>query len=202
MCVHIKPSNAVNELKCIHILCKQIKNKWKIYFNNNLIDYILHPLFILFTKRQKNIGPIIIGDLNCQEPYVTLKDKENVEIFYSDKFVHLINEENNTMVKKNVNFTNRAYDRIIIEKKLKSYFYKPYVFRYDKLYNLTKKETLLISNHYPIEITFKINVYRNKIINILNKSIKTSFMVGICFVFIKKINIKRFTNLINLTFLI
>jgi hypothetical protein len=91
------------------------------------------------------------------------------------------------MVKKYGKIINRAYDRIIIESFLKPYFYKPYVFKYNKVYNLTEKETLLISNHYPIEITFKINIYKNKIINILNKSIKISFIVGICFVFTKKI---------------
>uniref|UniRef100_A0A4W4G7E2 Deoxyribonuclease n=1 Tax=Electrophorus electricus TaxID=8005 RepID=A0A4W4G7E2_ELEEL len=124
---HTSPKHAMKEMEELFGVFQVVKKKWKI----------------------ENV--MLLGDLNADCGYVTIKGLKNLRLRNDPKFHWLITDEQDTTVRDT---THCAYDRIIVHgKELISGIVpesaQPFDFR--KEFSLTQQEALDVSDHYPVE---------------------------------------------------
>ena len=123
---HIKPSDAVNEIKA------------------------LEDVYAYGSKHFKDKEAIIMGDLNADCSYMNNNELDRAFFNTSDFFHNVIPRSTDTTTKDS---TDCAYDRIILTDDLFFSKESPKVFNFLKELNLTEDEALQISDHFPVEVT-------------------------------------------------
>uniref|UniRef100_A0A3B1JK05 Deoxyribonuclease n=1 Tax=Astyanax mexicanus TaxID=7994 RepID=A0A3B1JK05_ASTMX len=115
----------------------------------------LYGVFQFIKKKWRTENVMLLGDLNADCGYVTIKGLKNLRLRNDPKFSWLITNEQDTTVREK---THCAYDRIIVHgKELISGIVpesaQPFNFKYE--FSLTEQEALEVSDHYPIEVDLK-----------------------------------------------
>ena len=91
---------------------------------------------------------MILGDLNASCDYITLFDLANNALRNED-FDWWIGDDADTTVHN----TFCAYDRIITSTDMSQFIYSPAnIYNFPKALNLTRSQSLRISDHYPVEV--------------------------------------------------
>ncbi|KAM4740664.1 deoxyribonuclease-1-like isoform 2-T2 [Anableps anableps] len=126
--VHTKPEDAKKELDELYDLFLHIESKW----------------------RTDNV--MILGDFNADGLYVSKKAMETIRIRSNMNFHWLIGDDVDTTVSaKNTN----TYDRIVVygDDMLQAVVpNSAKAFNFQEAYNLSTKEALKVSDHYPVEV--------------------------------------------------
>ncbi|XP_066499356.1 deoxyribonuclease I-like 1-like [Hoplias malabaricus] len=115
----------------------------------------LFEVFRAVKKKWKTENVMLLGDLNADCGYVTIKGLRNLKMRNDPKFHWLIKDEQDTTVREK---THCAYDRIIIHgKELISGIVveSAQPFNFKKEFRLTEQEALEVSDHYPVEVDLK-----------------------------------------------
>ncbi|XP_004412438.1 PREDICTED: deoxyribonuclease gamma isoform X2 [Odobenus rosmarus divergens] len=102
-------------------------------------------------RRWKAENFIFMGDFNAGCSYVPKKAWKNIRLRTDPRFVWLIADQEDTTVKGS---TSCAYDRIVLrgQEIISSVVPKSNsTFNFQKVYELTEKEALDVSDHFPVE---------------------------------------------------
>uniref|UniRef100_A0A667YZX7 Deoxyribonuclease n=1 Tax=Myripristis murdjan TaxID=586833 RepID=A0A667YZX7_9TELE len=132
--LHTSPNNTTKELDAVVDVFNDIRKKWKT------------------EVKSKNV--IFLGDFNADCGYLAKKNRKNVRLITDPAFIWLINDKNDTTVRKS---TDCAYDRIVVhgEKVARAIVplsAKPFNFK--KEFRLSEDQALEVSDHYPVERSF------------------------------------------------
>ncbi|XP_076027330.1 deoxyribonuclease I-like 1-like isoform X3 [Genypterus blacodes] len=130
---HTSPKTAMKEMDELYAVFKGIYKKWKT----------------------ENV--VILGDLNADCSYVTIKGWKAVRLRNDPKFRWLIGDEQDTTVRER---THCAYDRIVIHGREIMSSIVPgsaQPFNFKEKFHLTEEEALEVSDHYPVEVDLKPN---------------------------------------------
>ncbi|XP_034725488.1 deoxyribonuclease 1 like 4, tandem duplicate 2 isoform X1 [Etheostoma cragini] len=128
--VHTKPDDSLKELDELHDVVDDIRKKWKT-------DNIM-----------------ILGDFNADGRYLSKKKKDKIRIS-SAPYHWLIGEDVDTT---SSNCNDNTYDRIVVYGQTMLDAIVPRsakAFNFQTAFNLTDKEALSISDHYPVEVELK-----------------------------------------------
>ncbi|KAL6458936.1 hypothetical protein MHYP_G00324080 [Metynnis hypsauchen] len=128
---HTCPTKAMKEMEALFGVFQAVKKKWKT----------------------ENV--MLLGDLNADCGYVTIKGLKSLRLRNDPRFCWLITDEEDTTVRDK---THCAYDRIIVHgKELISGIVpesaQPFNFKNE--FRLTEQEALEVSDHYPVEVDLK-----------------------------------------------
>lgn len=150
--VHIKPTDAANELRN---LSKVIEQSMLVYDLDNVI---------------------ILGDLNADCAYISKSKSQTIPLFYEAQYMWVINSTVDTTTGP----TNCAYDRIILRgDEIIEYFSNGGVYRFDNVLNLTAEETGELSDHYPVYSAFTIpSNIKYYVYQVLNNDVTNKKLVG------------------------
>ncbi|KAL7884932.1 hypothetical protein AOLI_G00077020 [Acnodon oligacanthus] len=115
----------------------------------------LFGVFQAVKKKWKTENVMLLGDLNADCGYVTIKGLKSLRLRNDPRFRWLITDEEDTTVRDK---THCAYDRIIVHgKELISGIVpesaQPFNFKNE--FRLTEQEALEVSDHYPVEVDLK-----------------------------------------------
>ncbi|XP_034550791.1 deoxyribonuclease I-like 1-like [Notolabrus celidotus] len=130
---HTCPKNAMKEMDQLYTVFKGVHQKWKT-------DNVM-----------------ILGDLNADCSYVTIKGWRAVRLRSDPRFRWLIGDEQDTTVREK---THCAYDRIIVHGREIMSCIVPgsaQPFNFKENFHLTEEEALEVSDHYPVEVDLKPN---------------------------------------------
>jgi endonuclease/exonuclease/phosphatase family metal-dependent hydrolase len=151
--VHVKPDDAVQEMIALRHVYEEVKRQWSPNTLRTLLSDIKTklPFFVHWLVPVKiTIGPILMGDLNCAQNYISLKSRASIHIFTDPSLKWLVDSTTDTTVSSN---TNYAYDHIIVPKKQEKYFdNKAEVIKFDKIMGISSHDALDISDHYPVSV--------------------------------------------------
>ncbi|KAF7258883.1 hypothetical protein EG68_03752 [Paragonimus skrjabini miyazakii] len=128
--VHLDPDDVIQEMKTLY---RTVENYRR-------------------CKRLQNV--LIVGDMNLDCSYAPARERSTLSFHTNPSYFWLISDRHDTTVSKNV----CAYDRMIAygSRLLKAIGNKKAeVYRFDEDLHLTNKQAKLISDHYPIEVTFE-----------------------------------------------
>lgn len=128
--VHIAPEEAVEEMKHLQKVRDSVSRK----------------------LRTSNI--ILMGDMNADCNFFRESKWQEVPMRMSSNYLWPICDDTDTTVKS----THCAYDRFIIGGKTLRKAYIPgyaKAYRFDDAFSLSQEEALKVSDHYPVEISFK-----------------------------------------------
>ncbi|CAK6951318.1 deoxyribonuclease I-like 1-like [Scomber scombrus] len=117
----------------------------------------LYTVFREITKKWKTDNVMILGDLNADCSYVTIKGWRAVRLRSDPKFRWLIGDEQDTTVREK---TQCAYDRIIVHGREIISSIVPgsaQPFNFKESFHLTEEEALEVSDHFPVEVDLKPN---------------------------------------------
>uniref|UniRef100_A0A667YNU8 Deoxyribonuclease n=1 Tax=Myripristis murdjan TaxID=586833 RepID=A0A667YNU8_9TELE len=136
--LHTSPNNTTKELDAVVDVFNDIRKKWKT----------------------ENV--IFLGDFNADCGYLAKKNRKNVRLITDPAFIWLINDKNDTTVRKS---TDCAYDRIVVhgEKVARAIVplsAKPFNFK--KEFRLSEDQALEVSDHYPVEVLLKASASRQQ----------------------------------------
>uniref|UniRef100_UPI0037E7E558 deoxyribonuclease I-like 1-like n=1 Tax=Semicossyphus pulcher TaxID=241346 RepID=UPI0037E7E558 len=130
---HTCPRNAMKEMDQLYTVFKGIHQKWNT-------DNVM-----------------ILGDLNADCSYVTIKGWRAVRLRSDPRFRWLIGDEQDTTVREK---THCAYDRIIVHGREIISCIVPgsaQPFNFKESFHLTEEEALEVSDHFPVEVDLKPN---------------------------------------------
>ncbi|KAM6981485.1 deoxyribonuclease I-like 1-like isoform 5-T6 [Tautogolabrus adspersus] len=130
---HTCPKNAMKEMDQLYTVFKGVHQKWKT-------DNVM-----------------ILGDLNADCSYVTIKGWRAVRLRSDPRFRWLIGDEQDTTVREK---THCAYDRIIVHGREITSCIVPgsaQPFNFKENFHLTEEEALEVSDHFPVEVDLKPN---------------------------------------------
>ncbi|XP_060913841.1 deoxyribonuclease I-like 1-like [Labrus mixtus] len=130
---HTCPRNAMKEMDQLYTVFKGVHQKWKT-------DNVM-----------------ILGDLNADCSYVTIKGWRAVRLRSDPRFRWLIGDEQDTTVREK---THCAYDRIIVHGREIISCIVPgsaQPFNFKENFHLTEEEALEVSDHFPVEVDLKPN---------------------------------------------
>ncbi|XP_041654462.1 deoxyribonuclease I-like 1-like [Cheilinus undulatus] len=130
---HTCPKNAMKEMDQLYTVFKEVHQKWKT-------DNVM-----------------ILGDLNADCNYVTIKGWRAVRLRSDPRFHWLIGDEQDTTVREK---THCAYDRIIVHGREIISCIVPgsaQPFNFKENFHLTEEEALEVSDHFPVEVDLKPN---------------------------------------------
>ncbi|XP_020487895.1 deoxyribonuclease I-like 1-like [Labrus bergylta] len=130
---HTCPRNAMKEMDQLYTVFKGVHQKWKT-------DNVM-----------------ILGDLNADCSYVTIKGWRAVRLRSDPRFRWLIGDEQDTTVREK---THCAYDRIIVHGREIISSIVPgsaQPFNFKENFHLTEEEALEVSDHFPVEVDLKPN---------------------------------------------
>ncbi|CAJ1085370.1 deoxyribonuclease I-like 1-like [Xyrichtys novacula] len=130
---HTCPKNAMKEMDQLYTVFKGVHQKWK---TDNVV---------------------ILGDLNADCSYVTIKGWRAVRLRSDPRFRWLIGDEQDTTVREK---THCAYDRIIVHGREIISCIVPgsaQPFNFKESFHLTEEEALEVSDHFPVEVDLKPN---------------------------------------------
>ncbi|XP_039972231.1 deoxyribonuclease gamma-like isoform X2 [Xiphias gladius] len=128
--VHTKPEDSLKELDELYDVVEAVRRKWGT-------DKIM-----------------ILGDFNADGRYLSKKKKGTIRI-HSAPYHWLIDDDVDTTTSNN---NDNTYDRIVVYGKTMLNAIVPgsaKSFNFQKAFNLTDKESLSISDHYPVEVELK-----------------------------------------------
>ncbi|XP_053481180.1 deoxyribonuclease I-like 1-like [Ictalurus furcatus] len=128
---HSCPRKAMNEMEELFEVFQVVRNKWKT----------------------ENV--MLLGDLNADCGYVTIKGLKKLRLRNDPKFLWLITDEQDTTVRDK---THCAYDRIIVHGKTLISGIVPdsaQPFNFKREFSLSEQEALEVSDHYPVEVDLK-----------------------------------------------
>ncbi|XP_053173919.1 deoxyribonuclease I-like 1-like [Scomber japonicus] len=117
----------------------------------------LYTVFREIYKKWKTDNVMILGDLNADCNYVTIKGWKAVRLRSDPKFRWLIGDEQDTTVREK---THCAYDRIIVHGREIISSIVPgsaQPFNFKESFHLTEEEALEVSDHFPVEVDLKPN---------------------------------------------
>ncbi|XP_041377334.1 deoxyribonuclease-1-like [Gigantopelta aegis] len=124
--LHSKPDDAVEEIGYLNVVDAEVEAE----FNTTNI--------------------LFLGDLNAACNYASAAELSHTEIFTNSDYSVLISRSKDTTTKS----STCAYDRIIAKgSRLKSAIVSAGVFDFKSAYSLTQQETVVVSDHFPVEIT-------------------------------------------------
>ncbi|XP_062854451.1 deoxyribonuclease I-like 1-like [Trichomycterus rosablanca] len=132
---HTSPKNALKEMDELFRVFQAVHEKWK---TENMM---------------------LLGDLNADCGYVTIKGIKNLRLRNDPKFHWLITEEQDTTVREKIHC---AYDRIIVHGNTLISGIVPgsaQPFNFKKEFLLSEQEALEVSDHYPVEVDLKPSHY-------------------------------------------
>ncbi|XP_062441629.1 deoxyribonuclease gamma [Rhea pennata] len=98
---------------------------------------------------------IFMGDFNAGCSYVPKKQWQNIRLRTHPEFVWLIDDKNDTTVKKS---TSCPYDRIVVSGEALVGAVVPRsasVFDFQAAFGLTEEQALAVSDHFPVEFELK-----------------------------------------------
>ncbi|XP_035308910.1 deoxyribonuclease gamma [Cricetulus griseus] len=125
--LHTTPETSVKEMDELVDVYMDVKRRWKV----------------------ENF--IFMGDFNAGCSYVPKKAWQNIRLRTDPNFVWLIEDKEDTTVKKS---TNCAYDRIVLRGQEIVNSVVPRsngIFDFQKAYELSDEEALDVSDHFPVE---------------------------------------------------
>ncbi|XP_047438941.1 deoxyribonuclease-1-like [Mugil cephalus] len=128
--VHTKPEDAEKELDELYDVVDAVRKRWKT----------------------KNI--MILGDFNADGRYLSKKKREKIRI-YSAPYHWLISDDVDTT---SSNCNDNTYDRIVVYGDTMLNAVVPNsakAFNFQRVFGLSDKDALMISDHYPVEVTLK-----------------------------------------------
>ncbi|XP_058246292.1 deoxyribonuclease I-like 1-like isoform X1 [Hemibagrus wyckioides] len=115
----------------------------------------LFEVFQAVQKKWKTENVMLLGDLNADCGYITIKGLKKLRLRNDPKFLWLIADEQDTTVRDK---THCAYDRIIVHGKTLISGIVPdsaQPFNFKSEFGLTEQEALEVSDHYPVEVDLK-----------------------------------------------
>ncbi|TRY74139.1 hypothetical protein DNTS_026683 [Danionella cerebrum] len=129
--VHTKPTDSQKELDELYDVFLKVKEKWKT-------DNVM-----------------LLGDFNADGAYMSKKKMKSIRIRSDENFHWLIGDDVDTTVIKSNDYT---YDRIVVYEKDMLEAVVPgsaQPFNFQEAFNLSEKEALDVSDHYPVEVCLK-----------------------------------------------
>ncbi|XP_010873343.2 deoxyribonuclease I-like 1-like [Esox lucius] len=117
----------------------------------------LYTVFQGICKKWKTDNVVILGDLNADCSYITIKGFKAVRLRSDPKFRWLIGDEQDTTVREK---THCAYDRIVVHGREMIFGIVPdsaKPFNFKEQFSLTEEEALEVSDHFPVEVDLKPN---------------------------------------------
>uniref|UniRef100_H3CJY5 Uncharacterized protein n=1 Tax=Tetraodon nigroviridis TaxID=99883 RepID=H3CJY5_TETNG len=116
---------------------------------------MLQDVFQEVSAKFNNQNVMFLGNFYAGCAYLTRADKKNIRLFQNLDFSWLIGDKVDTTV---TDQTSCAYDRIVVhgETLLKSVTpYSAKVFQFNREFKVRRSTVLMISDHFPIEVTLK-----------------------------------------------
>ncbi|MEJ1274284.1 deoxyribonuclease 1-like 3 [Cricetulus griseus] len=142
--LHTTPETSVKEMDELVDVYMDVKRRWKVEETELLKQPSQH-------YPSKFLNFIFMGDFNAGCSYVPKKAWQNIRLRTDPNFVWLIEDKEDTTVKKS---TNCAYDRIVLRGQEIVNSVVPRsngIFDFQKAYELSDEEALDVSDHFPVE---------------------------------------------------
>ncbi|XP_041747865.1 deoxyribonuclease gamma-like [Coregonus clupeaformis] len=115
----------------------------------------LYDVFLEVTKKWKTDNVMILGDFNADGSYVSKKGMKAIRIRSDTKFHWLIKDDVDTTVNTG---NKNTYDRIVIygnDMVNAIVRNSAKAFNFQIAYDLSEKDALKVSDHYPVEVELK-----------------------------------------------
>ncbi|XP_047222305.1 deoxyribonuclease-1-like 2 isoform X3 [Girardinichthys multiradiatus] len=129
--LHSDPEQAIQEIDSLYDVFEEVSAKWN------------------------NTNVMFLGDFHASCAYVTRSNKRDIRLYKDSNFSWLIGDGVDTTV---TDETNCAYDRIVVYGQPFLMGIQPFsgkVFNFGKEFKINQRKVLVVSDHYPIEVTLK-----------------------------------------------